>query len=112
MKSFNINTCNRLGNYLSFSGTQVLAKESLTRSTPVSRQDNYPLDHHQATLHRFLLSTYQVTIQQTFPDGIYKPIPDKILSPLQMAYLSPSPNGISKPIPASIVLTSANLRAL
>ena len=35
MKSLKINTCNRPGNYLSFSGTRVLAKESLTRSTPL-----------------------------------------------------------------------------
>ena len=38
--------------------------------------------HHQVTLHRFLLSTYKITIQQEFLDGIYKPISNRILSPL------------------------------
>ncbi|CAI8609586.1 unnamed protein product [Vicia faba] len=33
----------------------------------------------------------QPTVQQTFLDGIYNPISNKILSPLQMASLSPFP---------------------
>ena len=114
------------------------------RLIPETRQDNYLLDHHETTLHRFLLfqdavlhgliirqpytssffsdavlhglnirqpytgSFFQPTKLQfnkhfqmaslspspqlsiTSPDGIYKPIPDKILSHFQMASISPS----------------------
>ena len=40
-----------------------------------------------------ILLTYNIVIQQTFLDGIFKPISSKIL---------PSPNGIFKLIPASM----------
>ena len=43
--------------------------------------------HHYDT-HSFDL---QLAVQQTFLDGIYKPISEKILSPLQMTSLSPFP---------------------
>ena len=45
------------------------------------------------TILMLILLTYHIAIQQTFLDGIFKPISSKIL---------PSPNGIFKPIPSTI----------
>ena len=89
MKRLKINTYSKPGNHLSFSSMQVLAKESLTRSTPQMAS---------------LSPSLQLSV--TSPDGIYKPILLSIISP----------NGIYKPIPAITLLiphyASANFWAL
>ena len=73
--------------------------DTLKTRTPLFR--SYKLSLHiqfkcipdTDTIMMLILLTYNIAIQQTFLDGIFKPISSKIL---------PSPNGIFKPIPSTI----------
>ena len=55
------------------------------RSTPVTSQENICLSQNTQVLAKESL------MRSTLPNGIYKPILDKVLSRLQMASISPSP---------------------
>ena len=96
MKRLKINTCNKSGNYLSFSSQRLI---------PETRQDNYLLDQLKQpnfpiqfrgapnTDAMLAIIQFQLidTVQQSFLDGIFKPISNNYPSFLQMASLSPFP---------------------
>ena len=59
--------------------------EEFEDSTPVTSQENICLSQNTQVIAKESL------MRSTLPNGIYKPIPDKVLSRLQMASISPSP---------------------
>ena len=84
----------------------LLSKMQLYTSSTSGNPTQVPSFNLQK-LHLQMASISPSTCQQS-PNGIYKPIPDKVLSHLQMESISPSshtifPNGIYKPIPDKVL---------